>query len=88
MFNVKNILSAESTDIKELKPGAKSLEELLSRTVAVVEPGTENLKTWDGAKYGKIVDRFTSNYINYVIVMFDHPGNPPSNQTRYLYLAK
>lgn len=47
----------------------------------------QNVRVWDGAKYGKIVDRFNKNEVNYVIVMFDAPGNPPSNSKRYVYLA-
>lgn len=44
-------------------------------------------RAWDGAKYGRIVDRFTEDGIRYVVVNFDAPGDPPSNYIDYIYLA-
>lgn len=64
-----------------MKPGTT-----LNDLIAVEEPDG-SLKVWDGAKYGSVVDKFSKNFVDYVIVMFNHPNNPPSNQVRYLYLA-
>lgn len=47
----------------------------------------QEIKVWDFAKYGKVIDSFSKNYVDYVIVMFDHPGNPPSNSIQYIYRA-
>jgi len=75
-FNVDDIISGQSTDIKD---------EAAARGAKIMYNGRE-IKVWDHAKYGKIIDRFSKNYINYVIVMFNHPDNPPSNSTQYIYL--
>lgn len=47
----------------------------------------DDLKVYDKPKYSRIVDRYQEDGVRYVVVMFDHPDNPPSNSTRYLYLA-
>ncbi len=55
--------------------------------VPVYGPGGRELKVYDSPKYARIVERFQEDGVRYVIVMFNHPSNPPSNDTRYLYLA-
>lgn len=71
--------------------GFVSLENIIQgngdeKAVPVYSDG-QSLKVWDNAKYGRIVDRFEEGGTKYVHVMFDHPDNPPSNNTVYLYLA-
>lgn len=78
--DVADLIAAQSTDIKN----EVSLED--RGLIAWATYGRE-IKVWDNAPYGQIIDRFTKNYIDYVIVMFDHPHNPPSNNIEYIYLA-
>lgn len=82
MFKVDELFNAESTDIKELKPGDKYYS-----AIVIFEADSNEIRVWQGSPKAKVVDEFTKNGVDYVIVMFDAPGNPPSNNTRYLYRA-
>jgi hypothetical protein len=46
-------------------------------------------KVWNNAKYGQVIDSFSQDAVQYVIVKFNAPGNPPppSNDIEYIYLA-
>jgi len=47
-----------------------------------------NLRAWDNAPHGRVIRRYSEYGVEYVVVVFDHPGAPPSNNTEYLYLAE
>lgn len=79
MFRINDLLAGQSTDIRGSEDDI----------VPALTSDGKTLKTWDSSayKYGRVVDKFTKNYVDYVIVMFNHPDDPPSNYVRYLYLA-
>lgn len=56
-------------------------------TIAVTGSDGRGLKVYDRPKNSRIVERFEENGVKYVVVKFDNPGNPPSNNYEYLYLA-
>ena len=62
------------------------LEYLRDNGVSAMVDG-HGLRVWDQAPNGSVESRFTVKGITFVIVQFDAPGNPPSNQIHYLYLA-
>jgi hypothetical protein len=45
------------------------------------------LKTYDNPPHSEVILEFTEDEVDYVVVKFNHEGNPPSNDIEYLYLA-